>query len=319
MNNQKKLIVSHAPFWHNGSNIFERNYAMILAALPAVLFGFIQYGMPAVGVVSLSISSAIFWEYVMNRATRRRVTIGDGHAALIGLLFAMLLPATMPWWAVITGTFIALVIGKHIFGGIGSNPFQPAVLSVAILMVSWRGLLDFDEALLTYDLGFSMVYPLGALKHFGLTAIESIKPLDLLIGRQSGGIGATFGLGLIGGGIFLMARGFTRWEISLSFLAGVFITAMLFNMADPTRFADPFFHLFAGYTLIGAFFLAVDDSSSPVNFIPMLLYGACGGIMTVLIRNIGAWVDGVLLAILVANLLNPLLDKIRPKAIGKVV
>lgn len=319
MNSQKKLIVSHAPFWHDGSSIFSRNYNIILAALPAVLVGWTQYGMPAVGVVCLSVSSAIFWEWAMNRATGTAITVGDGQAALIGLLFAMLLPATMPWWAVLTGTLTAVVIGKMIFGGIGSNPFNPAALAVAILMVSWKGFFDFNEALLGYDLGYNMAYPLATLKSFGPSAVADISPVDLLMGKQPGGIGSTFGIGLIVGGIYLIARGIIRWEISLTFLAGVFVTALLFNVSNPEKFAGPFFHLFTGYTLIGAFFLATDDSSSPVNFIPMLIYGTCGGMMTVLIRNIGVWVDGVVLAILVANLLNPLLDKIRPKAIGKVV
>jgi electron transport complex protein RnfD len=116
-----------------------------------------------------------------------------------------------------------------------------------------------------------------------------------------------------------MLRGFIRWEISLTFLAGIYLTALLFNLFDPARFAGPGFHLLTGYTLIGAFFLATEDSSSPVNFIPMLIYGAGGGIMTVLIRNIGAFVDGVVLAILIVNLLSPLLDKIRPQALGKVM
>ena len=93
---------------------------------------------------------------------------------------------------------------------------------------------------------------------------------------------------------------------------------MLFNMADPARYASPVFHLLTGYTLFGAFFLATESSSSPVNFIPMLIYGVLGGVMTVLIRNIGAYVDGVIFAILLINLINPLVDKIRPKAIGKV-
>jgi electron transport complex protein RnfD len=126
-------------------------------------------------------------------------------------------------------------------------------------------------------------------------------------------------LGLIVGGLYLIVRNFIRWEIALSFLAGIFVSAVLFNIADPSRFGGPAIHLLTGYTLIGAIFLATEDSSSPVNFIPMLLYGALGGIMTVLIRNIGVYVDGVMYAILVANLLSPLLDKIRPKAIGKVV
>jgi len=315
----KKLIVSHPPFWHNGNSITERSYHMLIATLPAVLVGFFYYGIPAVGVVSLCISSAIIWEFLMNIVSKRKITIGDGNAALIGILFAMLLPATTPWWFVITGTFLAVVIGKQIYGGIGSNPFNPVVVAIAILMVSWKDFLDFDATLLNYDFDFVVLYPLAALKHAGVTAVEAFSVVDLLTGKQIGGIGSTCGLGLIIGGIYLILRGFIRWEISISFLAGVFITAWLFNVSDATRFAGPVFHLLTGYTLIGAFFLATEDSSSPVNFIPMLIYGACAGILTVLIRNIGAYVDGVVFAILVANLINPLLDKIRPKALGKVV
>ena len=319
MLNQKKFIVSHAPFWHDGSTVTARSYNMIIAALPAVLFGFISYGMPAVGVVSLSVSSAIVWELLFNKISKRTISIGDGNAAFIGILFGMLLPATSPWWLVITGTFVAVVIGKQIFGGIGGNPFNPVLIGLAILMVSWKDFFDFNEALVNYDLGFAMVYPLSALKHLGTSGIDAFNTADLLMGQQSGGIGATFGLGLIIGGIYLIIRGFIRWEISVSFLAGVVITALLFNLVNSAQWAGPVFHLLTGYTLIGAFFLATEDSSSPVNLIPMLIYGAGAGIMTVLIRNTGAHIDGVVFAILLMNLVNPLLDRIRPKALGKVV
>jgi len=319
MLNPTKFMVSHAPFIHNGSKISDRSYHTILAALPALLFGFFQYGMPAVGVVSLSMATAMLWELAINLLRRHPKTIGDGNAALIGLLFAMLIPATTPWWAIITGTFVCVVIGKEIYRGIGGNPVNPVLLGLAILMISWKDVFDFDAALLNYDLEFTMVYPLAVLKHFGVSALDSFRTIDLLMGKQAGGIGATFGLGLIAGGLYLIARGFIRWEISLSFLAGVFFTALIFNQFDSVRYAGPVFHLLTGYTLVGAFFLATEDSSSPVNFIPMLIYGAGGGILTVLIRNIGSYVDGVVFAILVMNLANPLLDKIRPKAIGRVV
>ena len=319
MLNQKKFIVSHAPFWHDGSTVTARSYNMIIAALPAVLFGFMSYGIPAVGVISLSISSAIVWELLFNKISKQTISIGDGNAAFIGILFGMLLPATSPWWLVVTGTLVAVVIGKQIFGGIGGNPFNPVLIGLAILMMSWKDFFDFNEVLVNYDLGFAMVYPLSALKHLGTSGIDAFNTAGLLMGQQSGGIGATFGLGLILGGIYLIIRGFIRWEISVSFLAGVVITALFFNISDPARYAGPIFHLLTGYTLIGAFFLATEDSSSPVNFIPMLIYGAGAGIMTVLIRNIGAYIDGVVFAILLMNLVNPLLDKIRPKALGKVV
>ncbi len=314
---QKLFVGSHAPFWHNGSSISGKSYHIMLAALPAVILGIYQYGMPAVGVLAFSISSAMIWELIMNIMMKRPVSIGDGNAAVIGLLFGMLLPATTPWWAVWVGTFVAVVVGKQIFGGIGCNPLNPTLVSIAIIMLSWKSLLDFNATLVNYDLGFNMVYPLAAVRGFGPSAAADYTVRGLLMGQQSGGIGATFGLGLLLGGLYLMIRGYIRWEISLSFLAGVFVTALLFNVSNPDKYANPVFHLLSGYTLIGAFFLATEDSSSPVNFVPMLIYGALSGILTVLIRNIGSFVDGVVFAILMMNVANPLLDKIRPKAMGR--
>jgi len=321
MISQKKLVVSHAPFLHCGAGVTERSYHVLLAALPATVVGLIRFGMPALGVISLAISSAIIWEYLFNRVSKRPISIGDGNAALIGLLLGMLLPATMPWWAVIVGTLLAIVIGKQIYGGLGGNSFNPVLISMAILMVAWSSFLDFEGMLVNYDFNFAVSNPLVVAKHlsaFGPDAIERFSLGNLLLGRQIGGIGATCGLGLIVGGIYLILRGFIRWEISVSFLVGVALTALFFNLADSSQYAGPMIHLFSGYTLMGAFFLATEDSSSPVNTVPMLLYGLIGGVMTVLIRNIGAYVDGVVFAILFINCINPLLDKIRPKVIGKV-
>ena len=318
MLSQKKLIVSHAPFWHDGSSISARNLNIIVAAMPALLHGLMRYGMPALGVVCLAVSTALIWEMIFNRISKKPITVTDGNAALIGLVFAMLLPATAPWWLVTVGTLLAIIVGKQIFGGMGGNAFHPVALAFAMLIVSWSDYFDFNMMLADYELPFLAVYPLTWVKQFGVDAVASFSTMDLLLGQQIGGIGTTFGLGLIAGGIYLMARGICRWEIALSFLAGVAVTAMLFHLSDPARYAGAPFHLFTGYTLIGAFFLATEDSSSPVNFVPMLIYGGAGGIMTVLIRNIGVYVDGVIFAILLINLINPLVDKIRPKAIGKV-
>jgi len=313
-----QLIVSHAPFWHDGSSVRSRSCHTMAAAAPAAFVGVIIYGMPAVAVLCLSMATAMFWEALFNKAARRPVTIGDGNAALIGLLLAMMLPATTPWWAVVTGTFLAVVIAKQIYGGIGANPFNPVALSIAILTVAWTMLMDVDNALRSYDLGFNMIYPLGAIKAFGPDRAADYSLVDLFIGRQAGGLGTGCGAALIIGGAYLMARGMVRWEIALSFLAGLFVTALLFNIFAPARFAGPGFHLLAGSALFAAFFLAPEDSSSPVNLLPMLVYGAAGGMLTILIRNIGAFADGTVLAVLMINLVSPLLDKIKPPAIGKV-
>ncbi|RJQ65374.1 MAG: RnfABCDGE type electron transport complex subunit D [Desulfobacteraceae bacterium] len=315
---QKKLVVSHAPFWHIGSAVPARNYNIIIAAIPAVLMGMVIFGVPALAVLSMSVASAIIWELLVAKASKRPNTVGDANAALIGLLFAMLLPASVPWWLVVTGTFLAIVIGKQIFGGIGANPFNPAVLSYAILSLAWRSYFDFDAQYVHFEIDYTPFYPLLAAKAFGTSAVENIPLLDLFVGKQLGGLGSTSGLALTLGGIYLIARGLVRWEIPLAFIAGLFVTAGLFHLAAPETYAGPLFHLLTGFSLIGAFFLATEDSSSPVNLIPMLIYGAVGGVMTMLIRNIGAYPEGVIYALLLINLMNPLIDKIRPKAIGKV-
>ena len=319
MHKQNKYTVSHAPFWHDGDSITKMNCNIMLAALPAVFFGIMQFGVPALGVMALSVSTAILWELLFNKISKRSITIGDFDAALIGLLLGMMLPATAPWWVVLTGTFVAVIIGKQVYGGIGANPFNPALAGIAILMVSWKGFFDFDAGLLNYDLGFTALAPLAALKHQGMAAVDLFSVSDLIMGKQVGSIGTVFGAGLIIGGIYLILRGYIRWEISLSYVAGIIITALIFRTANPDLYAGPMFHLFTGYTLLGVFFLATENSSSPVNLIPMLIYGVMGGVMTILIRNIGAYPDGTVFAILIINLINPLIDKIRPKALGRGV
>ena len=312
--------MSHAPFWHDGDSLFQMNLNIMIATLPAVIFGIIQFGAPAVGVLALSLSSAMAWELIMNLVSKKKITIGDLDSALIGLIFGMMLPATSPWWFVITGTFVAVIIGKMIFGGIGANPFNPALVGMAILMLSWKTLFDFDAAYVNYEFGFTALAPLAALKASGASAIEGLFPIsDLIMGKQVGAIGSTFGLGLIIGGVYLILKGYIRWEIPVSFIIGIIVTAFCFNMANPDTYAGPMIHLFSGYTLLGAFFLATETSSSPVNRIPMLLYGFFTAAMIILMRSIGVYPDGTILAILLLNLVNPLIDKIRPKALGKGV
>ncbi|MCP4115315.1 MAG: RnfABCDGE type electron transport complex subunit D [Desulfobacteraceae bacterium] len=319
MNKQNKYTVSHAPFWHDGDTIAAMNLNFILAALPAALFGVLKFGAPALGVLSLAVSAAILWELAFNFISKRDITITDYDAAAIGLLVGMMLPATAPWWIVLLGTFIAVVVGKMIYGGIGGNPFNPAVVGIAVLLVSWKSVFDFDAALLNYEFDFTALAPLAALKHQGVAATDLFQVKELAMGSQVGSIGTVFGAGIILGGIYLILRGYIRWEISLSYVAGLLLTAWIFRLVNPDLYACPLFHLFTGYTLLAAFFLATENSSSPVNLVPMIIYGAMGGIMTILIRNIGSYPDGTVFAVLLINLINPLIDRIRPKALGKGV
>lgn len=317
MLNQKLLVGSHAPYWHSGISIREKSYHTLLAALPAVLMGIYQFGVPALRVMALSISCAILWELILNRVMKRPLTVGDGDAAVIGLLFGMLLPATAPWWVVVLGTAVAVTVGKWIYGGLGGNPLNPALVAVATLIISYKGIMDLDQAYLNYDFGFPAADPLKAVKALGTAAVARYSLTGLLMGQQVGGIGTIFALGLMIGGLYLILRGFIRWEISLSYIVGILVTAYVFNLSNPEKYAGPWFHLLAGYTLLGAFFLITEYSSSPVNLIPMLVYGAGAGVMTILIRNVGGFTDGVVFAVLLFNITNPLLDKIRPRALGR--
>jgi electron transport complex protein RnfD len=260
----------------------------------------------------------MLWELAMNLIAKKPLTVGDLDSAVIGMIFGIMLPATSPWWLIVVGTFTAVVIGKMIFGGIGANPFNPALIGMSFLMLSWQVMFDFDAAYVDYDFAYTALAPLAALKFQGAAAVADLFPTgSLIMGQQVGAIGSTFGLGIILGGIYLILRGYIRWEISISFILGIIITAFCFNMADPTVYGSPAIHLFSGYTLLGAFFLATENSSSPVNTIPMFIYGFSAGVMIILMRNIGVYEDGTVLAILLLNLVNPLVDAIRPKALGK--
>lgn len=316
--NNTKLIVSHAPFWHDGDSLLQMNLNIMLATLPAVFCGIMVFGAPAFGVLALSLSSAMAWELIANIVSKQEKSIGNLDAALIGLLFGMMLPAITPWWVIFVGTFVAVVIGKSIFGGVGANPFNPALLGMAILMLSWPVYFDADASLVGYEFNFMELAPPAAVK-YKIAAASDFPLSDLIMGRQVGAVGSTFGLGIIIGGIYLILRGYIRWEISVSFILGIIIPAFLFNLANSEAYAGPLFHLFSGYTLLGAFFLATESSSSPVNKIPMLIYGFSGGLMIILMRNVGVYVDGTVLAILLVNLMNPIVDNIRPKALGKGV
>lgn len=293
-------------------------YSFVVALLPAIAVGILTYRMDAVRVLAVSVSSAIAFEWVIQRLFKTRVTVTDGSAMLTGLLLAMLLPPSVPWWLVVVGTLFAILVGKQIFGGLGGNPFCPALVAWAVLRLSWHEHINFDLAMLKYELGFSIAYPLSVLKTSGAAALSAFPLGDLIMGKQVGGIGAAPALALLIGGLFLIVRGAVSWRIPAAFLAGVAITAALFWAADSTAYASPLFHLVTGNVMLGAFFLATDYPSSPVNPLAMLLFGLGCGALAVLFRAWSIYPDGVVFAILIMNILNPLLDRIRPKVPARI-
>jgi len=306
------LAVSSPPFLHCGRTIRKASFEMLIALAPAAIMAIWHWGMPAARVMALAMLTGILAEALCQKIMRREVHVDDFSVVVSSLLFAFLLPAAAPWWLVVVGTAVAVFLGRMAFGGLGTNPVNTALVGWAMLYISWPGLMDPNSM----QLETMYMDPLVRLKFFGASGVQGIGLGELLLGCQIGGLGAAQGLALLAGGLYVLARGLVRWEISASFFIGVLASATLLYGLDPAHNVQPLFHLVTGGTLLGGFFLATEWASSPTGRIPMLIYGLFAGVMVIIIRVYGIYPDGVPFAILLANLVAPLLDGIRPKPFG---
>lgn len=306
------LSVSAPPFWHCGLTINTYMRQTFFALLPAAFFALITWGLPALRVMCLSITVCVLSELFAKKVMNRKITLDNFSAINIGLLFSFLMPADAAWWVVSFGAFLSVIIGKSIFGDLGSSPLCAPVVGFLLCSLSFPLYTDPN----TVQLSTELVDPLIRLKYFGTDA-TSPSFFSLLIGQQISALGAGQVLMLALGGIYLCVRGFLAWQIPVSFLLGVFITSLLFYIVNSEVYANPIFNLCTGSTMLAAFFLATDISSSPNKHINMLIYGAVTGILAVLIRSFGVYPDGIPFAILVSSMIiTPLLESRKQKPIG---
>jgi electron transport complex protein RnfD len=308
-----KLVVSSPPHRHVQLTEGKIHLDFIIALIPAVIFAVFTYGIHAARVIALAVSTAVISEILIRKLFQKEVTITNGSAFLTGLLFALLLPPSVPYWVVITGSFLCIFIGKELFGGLGSNPLNPVLVGWAITRISWPHHFDLNLGAVNFDLGFDYHFPLVMLKKGGTEAISDFNLMGLLLGKQVGGIGAAAILLLFLGGIYLLLRGRITWEIPASFAAGVLIMAAIFWAGNPAAYANPLFHLFTGNVMIGIFFLSTDYSSSPFRRWGMVVFGLGCGFLAVIFRAWSIYPDGVIFAVLIMNLFTPLLDKLKSK------
>ena len=280
---------------------------VIIALLPATAFGVYNFGLSALLVVVITTAAAVLTEYAYQKLMHRKVTIGDYSAALTGLLLALNLPAEAPWWMCVLGSVFAILVVKQVFGGLGQNFMNPALGARCFLLISFTGRMTT----FVYD-GVSGATPLALLK-----AGEKVDVLDMFLGNIAGTIGETSVVALLIGGVFLVAMGIISLRIPLTYIItfSIMVIAIGGHGFDLTYLAA---HLCGGGLMLGAWFMATDYVTSPITPKGQIVFGVCLGVLTAIFRIFGGSAEGVSYAIIVSNLLVPLIERVTlPKPFGK--
>ncbi|HWR07976.1 RnfABCDGE type electron transport complex subunit D [Sporomusa sp.] len=310
------LTVSASPHIRCDESIAKIMWAVNLALAPAALFSVYRFGVPALTTMVLCIAFAMVTEYLIQKWQNKPVTVNDGSAFLTGLLLAMNIPATLPWYMPVFGTVAAISVAKHTMGGLGYNIFNPALVGRAILLASWPvAMTTWPEMSSKLD-GVTSATPLGILKLQGyekLVAIFGDKMemyKALFFGSRSGSMGETSALLLILGGLFLIYRGYIKWQIPVFMIGTVGVLTAAFGH-------DPIMHMMSGGLILGAFYMATDMVTIPITVKGQIIFAVGAGCLTVLIRLLGGYPEGVCYAILLMNCVTPLIDLlVKPAKFG---
>ena len=312
-----RLVVSPHPHLHSGHTLPGIMQQVMIALIPAVIFGVYLFGFDALRVILLSMGSAVGWEYLIRRISKRPSQLHDLTALSSGLILAMLLPATLPWWIILVGTLIMIGLGKEVFGGFGTNPFNGVLIAWLVLKMSYPDfMLDWPLLAMSPE---AAATPMEIFKLQGPSFVQHSFSLgDLFFGLTPGPIGQGSAFCLLLGGAWLLYKRVVNWRIPLCYLAGLVIfSGMFWALQIGSGNADPLFHLFAGATMLAAFFLATDPPSTPTTPDGMMLFGLLAGALTAIIRMWGVWPFGALYAVLIMSMFTPFLDKIAPEVYGR--
>ena len=326
-----KFIVSLSPHDH-GSDSVERNmYGVIIALVPALLASFLYFGLGSAVVCAVSVAACVFFEWVITKYMMgRQPSISDGSAILTGLLLGFNLPSNLPLWIIIIGALVAIGIGKMTFGGLGCNPFNPALVGRCFLLVSFPAQMTSWPVigqLGSYADATTGATPLSlmkmAIKEGDASYLDKLPDsLTLLLGNVpegAGTIGEVCALALLIGLAYMLWKKIITWHIPVSILATVFVFCGLLHLTSPV-YADPFSAILSGGLMLGAIFMATDYVTSPMTHKGQLIYGVCIGLLTVIIRNWGSYPEGMSFAILIMNAFTPLINTyVKPKRFGEVV
>jgi len=330
----RTLEIRTSPHIVSGYSVDTIMFNVVVALAPATVFALYAFGWAAAAVLVTAIASCVLAEHLVCRATGRATTVGDWSAAVTGLLFGLTLPSSLPLWMVVVGSAVSILLGKLLFGGLGRNPFNPALVGRAVLqatfpvpMTTWVVPFAADRfARLPsstlaapflqplYDAASSAT-PLSAWK-FGHQATGT---RELALGLVGGSTGETSAVLLLAGAAYLVARNMMGWRTPAAIFAAVAALSGALHLANPERYASPAFMLFAGGLMLGALFMATDMVTSPITHAGCWAYGALIGVLVVAIRAWGGMPEGVMYAILIGNAMAPHLDRLfRPRVYGAV-
>ena len=311
----ERLIVSPSPHLHTKTSTKSLMRDVVIAMMPAVIVSVLFYGWSALAVLGVSVASCVLLEYLITRyLLKKACTICDYSAVVTGILLALNVPSTTPWWVVFIGAVFAIGVAKMTFGGLGQNLFNPAIAGRVFLLISFPTYMtDW-----TRPQGFigggldalSGATPLGLAKEGGVAAIESLDYMDLLFFNIGGSAGELSAIAILIGFVYLLVRKVIRPYITLSILATVAVFSGIFWAINPEQFTDPVFNLLTGGLLLGSVFMATDYVTSPMSNLGGIIYGVGIGVITMLIRYFGAYPEGVSFAILIMNSVVPLINKV---------
>ena len=313
-----KLIVSPSPHIHTGVSTTSLMRDVVIALLPAVIVSVIFYGLGELLVLAVSVLSCILLEWAITKyMLRKPSTICDMSAVVTGLLLAMNLPYTTPWWVVVLGAVFAIGVAKMSFGGLGQNVFNPAIAGRVFLLVSFPTYMTtwkMPQGLFGAD-AISGATPLGAineavLQHQSISSIVSSYDYgSMLFAGIGGSAGEISAIALLAGFIYLLVRKVIKPWTTLSIWGTVVIVSLLFFLGNPDRFTDPVFNLLTGGMILGSCFMATDYVTSPMSVKGCVIYGIGIGFLTLMIRYFGSYPEGMSFAILIMNATVPLLNR----------
>ena len=326
-----KLIVSLSPHAH-GTDTVERNmYGVIIALMPALLVSFYFFGLGSAVVCGASVAACVFFEWAIVKyiLKQKRTTVLDGSAILTGLLLGFNLPSNLPIWIIILGALFAIGFAKMPFGGLGNNLFNPALVGRAALLVAFPAQMTTWPKVgqhLSYLDAETGATPLSIMKYAIKSGDASVldqlpDTMMLFVGNHpdgSGALGEICALALLLGLAYMLWKKIITWHIPVSIIGTVFVFASLLHLANPV-YADPLSVIFSGGLMLGAIFMATDYVTSPMTPKGQLIYGVAIGVLTVIIRNWGAYPEGMSFAILIMNAFTPLINNyVKPKRFGEV-